>query len=140
MFKLTIKSIRSNPARFFLTGVAVILGVAFMAGTLVLTDTIKKSYDNVAVNVYKSTDALVRSDKHAKNSSGAEVRGPVDASLLASVRSAPGVQAAEPQRLPSARHRRERAEKQRAFSFSQAHGIGPAQQLRAHAGARGQTR
>ena len=37
------------------------LGVAFMAGTLVLTDTIKKSYDDVLANVYKGTDAVVRS-------------------------------------------------------------------------------
>jgi len=38
--------------RFLLTGVAVILGVAFMAGTFVLTDTIKASYDAVASNVW----------------------------------------------------------------------------------------
>ena len=42
MFRLTLKTIRAKKSRFFLTGVAVILGVAFMAGTLVLTDTIKK--------------------------------------------------------------------------------------------------
>ena len=48
MLSLTIKSIRANKARFLLTGLAVLLGVAFMAGTLVLTDTIKKSYDDVA--------------------------------------------------------------------------------------------
>ena len=61
MFSLTIKSIRAKKVRFLLTGVAVILGVAFMAGTLVLTDTIKASYDAVAANVYKGTDAVVRS-------------------------------------------------------------------------------
>ena len=37
------------------------LGVAFMAGTLVLTDTIKQSYDDVAGHVYEDTDAVVRS-------------------------------------------------------------------------------
>ena len=63
MFSLTIKSIRANKARFLLTGVAVMLGVAFMAGTFVLTDTIKKSYDDIAANVYRSTDAVVRSDR-----------------------------------------------------------------------------
>ena len=46
MFSLTINSILAKKVRFLLTGVAVILGVAFMAGTLVLTDTIKKSYDD----------------------------------------------------------------------------------------------
>ena len=66
MLSLTLKSIRSNPARFLLTGVAVILGIAFMAGTLVLTDTIKKSYDDITLNVYKSTDAVVRSSSVVK--------------------------------------------------------------------------
>ena len=66
MFTLTINSIRAKKVRFLLTGVAVILGVAFMAGTLVLTDTIKQSYDNVAANVYKSTDAVVRSARHVE--------------------------------------------------------------------------
>ena len=42
MFRLTDQAIRANKVRFLLTGVAVLLGVAFMAGTLVLTDTIKR--------------------------------------------------------------------------------------------------
>jgi len=61
MLSLTAKTIRANKARFFLTGIAVLLGVAFMAGTFVLTDTIKKSYDDISANVYRSTDAVVRS-------------------------------------------------------------------------------
>ena len=78
MFSLTINSIRANKARFLLTGVAVILGVAFMAGTLVLTDTIKKSYDDVAANVYKSTDAVVRSRPRVKTANdGDDVRGTI---------------------------------------------------------------
>ncbi|HEX4492772.1 MAG TPA: FtsX-like permease family protein [Acidimicrobiia bacterium] len=99
MLSLTVNSIKANKVRFVMTAIAVVLGVAFMAGTLVLTDTIKQSYDNVAVNVYKSTDAVVRSDRHLKNANGDEVRGTIDASLLATVRAAKGVQAAEPQQL-----------------------------------------
>src|SRR5262245_61434882 len=98
MLSLTIKSIRAKKARFVLTGIAVMLGVAFMAGTLVLTDTIKKSYDDVATNVYKNTDAVVRSDRHVKgNNDASDVRGTVDASLLAKVRAVKGVAAAEAQ-------------------------------------------
>ena len=61
MLSLTITSIKAKKFRFVLTSVAVMLGVAFMAGTLVLTDTIKKSYDDIAANVYRDTDAVVRS-------------------------------------------------------------------------------
>ena len=96
MLSLTIKSIRAKKLRFVLTGVAVMLGVAFMAGTLVLTDTIKQSYDDVASNVYKSTDAVVRSARHVSGDNGAaDVRGTVDASVLARVRAARDVAAAE---------------------------------------------
>jgi putative ABC transport system permease protein len=98
MLFLTLKSIRANMTRFVLTGVAVVLGVAFMAGTLVLTDTIKKSYDDIATNVYKSTDAVVRSSREISTMPGmSDVRGTVDASALAKVRATPGVAAAEGQ-------------------------------------------
>jgi putative ABC transport system permease protein len=97
MFSLTIKSIKANKVRFLLTGVAVMLGVAFMAGTLVLTDTIKQSYDNVAGNIYKSTDAVVRSANSVKDQDGKEIRGTIDAATLTAVRKTPGVKAAEAQ-------------------------------------------
>ena len=101
MLSLTIKSIRANKARFLLTGLAVLLGVAFMAGTFVLTDTIKKSYDEISANVYRSTDAVVRSaqETESSNQGGAATRGTIAAATLANVRSAQGVQAAEPQQL-----------------------------------------
>jgi putative ABC transport system permease protein len=98
MLFLTLKSIRANKTRFALTGVAVVLGVAFMAGTLVLTDTIKKSYDDIATNVYKSTDAVVRSTRKVSTMPGmSDVRGTVDAAALAKIRNTAGVAAAEGQ-------------------------------------------
>ena len=76
MFTLTLKSIRANKARFVLTGVAVMLGVAFMAGTLVLTDTIKQSYDDVAgqrVQGHRRRRALGTARRRTTTAS--EVRG-----------------------------------------------------------------
>ncbi len=99
MFALVLNSIRANKTRFFLTGVAVMLGVAFMAGTLVLTDTIKKSYDDVAANVYKSSDAVVRSGSHVDGGEQGDARGTVSATTLDRIRAVPGVRAAEAQQL-----------------------------------------
>ncbi len=99
MLLLTLKSLRANKARFFLTSLAVVLGVSFMAGTLVLTDTIKQSYDNVTNTVYEHTDAVVRSNRHVQLNQGPEVRGTVDPALLAAVRNANGVRTAEPQQV-----------------------------------------
>jgi len=60
MLKLTLKSIRANKARFLLTGVAVLLGVAFMAGTFILTATIKRSYDDISANAIEQYVSRLR--------------------------------------------------------------------------------
>jgi putative ABC transport system permease protein len=98
MFSLTLKTISDKKARFVFTAVAVMLGVAFMAGTLVLTDTIKQTYDDLAGQVYADTDAVVRSAStvEAENKT---TRGTIDATVLEEVRAVPGVEAAEPQVL-----------------------------------------
>jgi putative ABC transport system permease protein len=103
MRSLTFKSVRANRARFVLTAIAVMLGVAFIVGTLVLTDTIKAGYDEVATDSYRSTDAVVRSSRHLRPTNGAPaVRGTIPAAALATVRATPGVQAAEPERRGTA--------------------------------------
>ena len=99
MFSLTLKTIRAKKARFVLTAVAVMLGVAFMAGTLVLTDTIKQTYDDLAGQVYEDTDAVVRSASTVGEPTNVTTRGSIDAALLDRVRAVPGVAAAEPQVL-----------------------------------------
>jgi putative ABC transport system permease protein len=71
------------------------LGVAFMAGTLVLTDTIQKTFDDLFSNVYDDTDAVVRAEG-AFDSEGIEQRGRVDASLLGTVSGVDGVDVAQP--------------------------------------------
>ena len=100
MFSLTFKSLRANKVRALLTSLAVLLGVAFMAGTFVLTDTIRSSYDHLSANVYRSTDAVVRSSRVSNPKNGdAKVRGTISASTLTTVRGVPGVKVAEPQEL-----------------------------------------
>ncbi|HEX5615352.1 MAG TPA: FtsX-like permease family protein [Acidimicrobiia bacterium] len=100
MWKLTIASIRAKKARFFLTAIAVTLGVAFMAGTLVLTDTIRSAYDDIAGNVYEGTDAVVRSSRSLDDdTTNTEVRGSIDAAVLDQVRAVDGVAAADAQLL-----------------------------------------
>ncbi len=78
--------VRSGPRRSGsrLTSLAVVLGVAFMVGTMVLTQTIKASYDGIVDNVYASTDAVVRSDRTIQGENDAtEVRATVGADVLA---------------------------------------------------------
>jgi putative ABC transport system permease protein len=96
MFRLTLKTIRARKARFMLTALAVVLGVAFVAGTFVLTDTISKAYDGIAATRYAGTDAVVRSPQSVDRELGGSTRGTISASVLEQVRHVDGVAAAEP--------------------------------------------
>ncbi|HEX2047838.1 MAG TPA: FtsX-like permease family protein [Acidimicrobiales bacterium] len=98
MFRTTLKGLLAHKRRMFTTALAVTLGVAFMAGTLVLTDTIGKTFDDLFGDVYKNTDAVVRAEAAFEGpmSSGAQ-RGRVDESLVASLRRVSGVAVVEGQ-------------------------------------------
>ena len=60
MFRTTLKNLAARKLRLLTTSIAVLLGVAFMAGTLVLTDTIGKTFDSLFANVNSGTSAFVR--------------------------------------------------------------------------------
>ena len=60
MWKVTVKGILSKKVRFLLTGIAVMLGVAFISGTFVLTATISNTFDGLFSDIYQHTDAVVR--------------------------------------------------------------------------------
>ena len=94
MWKVTLKGIWAKKVRFLLTGVAVILGVAFVSGTFVLTATISSTFDKLFTEIYQNTDAVVRAKQTFDANFGAG-RGRVDASVLPMVRSADGVAQAD---------------------------------------------
>ena len=60
MLKITIKGLLAAKRRLFTTALAVLLGVAFVAGTLVLTDTIGKTVTDLFASLNAGTDAQVR--------------------------------------------------------------------------------
>ena len=60
MFHLTLRELAAKKLRLLTTAIAVMLGVAFMAGTLVLTATISKTFDGLFADGYAGTDAYVR--------------------------------------------------------------------------------
>jgi putative ABC transport system permease protein len=83
----------AHKGRMLTTFAAVALGVAFMGGVLVLTDTMNRSFDDLFADVFRDTDAVVRSGQTFSSDFG-DVRGLVDADLLPEVESADGVRAA----------------------------------------------
>jgi putative ABC transport system permease protein len=95
MLRTTFKGLVARKFRLFASSLAVMLGVAFMAGTLVLTDTIQKTFDELFSDVYAGTDAVIRAEG-AFDSAGIEQRGRVDASLVGTVSEVDGVADAQP--------------------------------------------
>jgi putative ABC transport system permease protein len=100
MFKATLKSIAAHKLRLALTALAVVLGVAFMSGTFVLTDTIKHTFNQLFAQTSAGIDAVVRGVAPYGNGStgpdgGGGNRPLTAASLVDSVRSVPGVAAAD---------------------------------------------
>ena len=97
MLKFTLKGLIAHKRRLATTTLAVLLGVAFMAGTLVLSDTIGKTFDDLFADVYKNTDAVVRAEAAFEGGPGETMaqRGRVDASLVDEVRKVDGVATAQ---------------------------------------------
>ena len=96
MLRLSIKNVMARKGRLFLTAFAVIMGTAFLAGSFVFTDTIKRTFDNLFADVYKDTDAYVRSSNVIKGSFGSKIRGTLPSSVVGEVAAVPGVKQAEP--------------------------------------------
>lgn len=60
MLRTAIKGVLAHKLRLALTALAVVLGVAFVAGTYVFTDTIEARFDTLFDDVYAGVDATVR--------------------------------------------------------------------------------
>ncbi|MGA3183955.1 MAG: FtsX-like permease family protein [Candidatus Dormibacteria bacterium] len=92
MFKVSLRSLLSHKLRLVLTAVAVILGVTFVSGTLVLTDTIRNTFEGVLSNVDKGVAVQVKGPAPATAAgrlSGATL--PLQESVLAKVQEVSGV-------------------------------------------------
>ena len=93
MFRLTIKEIAAKKLRLLSTAMAVFLGVAFLAGTLVLTDTVMSTFDDILEDAHEGTDAYVRGESPLDLSFG-EQRPRIDETLVDTIRGVDGVESA----------------------------------------------
>jgi putative ABC transport system permease protein len=95
MWRTTVKSIAAHRRRLLATGSAVLLGVAFLSGTLVLYRTLINGFADVLAEANKGTDALVRSSLELGREERTE-RGLVDRSLVDTIAAVDGVAAVAP--------------------------------------------
>jgi putative ABC transport system permease protein len=96
MGRVTLKGLLAHKLRLALTAVAIVLGVTFIAGTYVLSDTLHATFDNLVSTIYKNIDFQVRGVAQFPTKDAATAtRNPIAQSLLANVRRVPGVAVAE---------------------------------------------
>ncbi|HEX5533392.1 MAG TPA: FtsX-like permease family protein [Actinomycetales bacterium] len=97
MLRLALAQVLAHRSRFALCLLAVVLGVTFVAGSLVLTDTSQKVFDDQFATASAGVDLTVRDAAAFDSAMGVEVeRDPLPASLLDKVESVPGVAEALP--------------------------------------------
>jgi putative ABC transport system permease protein len=99
MWRATIKGLMAHKVRLGLTALSIVMGVAFVAGTFILTDTMGRAFDNLFATVNKGVAVEVSGvPKFESNGPGGDTAGTaerVPASLLDTVRQVDGVRNAE---------------------------------------------
>jgi putative ABC transport system permease protein len=97
MWKVTIKGLLARKLRLALTAIAIVLGVTFISGTLILTDTLHSTFNTLFSSAYAKIDFQVRANAQFSTSGISAIRNPLDESLLTTVEHVPGVEAADGQ-------------------------------------------
>ncbi len=95
MLALSLTRLIAQRFRLVSTSISVFIGIAFLAGSMVLIDTLGASFDELATDINEGVDVVVRSSELVE-SGFAQVRGQLDESVLATVEGIDGVAEAQP--------------------------------------------
>lgn len=96
MFRATLKSLLARKVRLILSGLAVVLGVMFVSGAFVLTDTLGRSFDSVFADGFSEIDVNVAAKPKVQvnEMEGEQTVAPLPASLVDRVKQVPGAASA----------------------------------------------
>jgi putative ABC transport system permease protein len=92
VIRFAIHSFFSRKLRAVLTALAIVLGVAMITGSFVLTDSMSKAFGAIYTTIYKNTDAVITGKSAISSSS--QNAPPFSDTLLPKVRDLPDVKAA----------------------------------------------
>ncbi|HZO63227.1 MAG TPA: FtsX-like permease family protein [Gaiellaceae bacterium] len=93
MRSIALRGLWARKLRTFLTAFAIVLGIATVSGTFVLTDSITHAFHAIFSNIYRNTDASI-TGKSAVSLDATQNLPPFDESLLGKVKALPEVRAA----------------------------------------------
>jgi putative ABC transport system permease protein len=92
VIKVALRGLAGRKLRAVLTGIAIVLGVAMISGTYILTDTVQRAFNELLVDSYAGTDAVVTGKGLDISIDGDKPPPPpIDASILDDVRGVDGV-------------------------------------------------
>ena len=94
MVRMALRGLFARKLRTALTGFAVVIGVAFVAGTFIFTDTINASFTDLFERVSKGVDVNVTANQPVEGDFGGRIQ-PLPPGTLEKVEAVPGVAAAE---------------------------------------------
>lgn len=83
-------------ARTLTTSLAIAFGVAFVAGSIIISSTMNRTFDDLFSSIYKDVDASISGPIEVKTEDGFEFREQLDAKALETVAAVPSVLTAEP--------------------------------------------
>jgi putative ABC transport system permease protein len=91
--RIVLQGLLAHKLRLALTALAIVLGVTFISGTFVLTDTLHNTFTTLFGRIYQNVDFEVRGTAaFSSNNGGAgATRKPIAQSIATSVRHVPGV-------------------------------------------------
>jgi putative ABC transport system permease protein len=94
MLRATLRSLLARKLRLVLSALAVVVGVSFVVGTFVLTDTLNHTFDTLFSTVNAKVNVQVRSVSAFDDTNADAVREPLSASLVPKIAAVDGVRAA----------------------------------------------
>ena len=94
MWKVVLRGITQRKRRLVSTVLAVVIGVGFIVGVFVLSDTIRQTFNDLFSSVYRGTDVVV-TGKGQLDSGFRQTPKRLPASLLVAIRAADGVDDAQ---------------------------------------------
>jgi putative ABC transport system permease protein len=96
MLRATLKSLLARKLRLVLSGLAVVLGVMFVSGSFVVTDTLNRTFDSIFADAFGATDVSVSAKPKVEVSEmdGEETAAPLPAAAVDKIKTISGVRSA----------------------------------------------
>jgi putative ABC transport system permease protein len=95
MIGVALRGLLGRKLRATLTAFAIVLGVAMISGSFVLTDTLGKTFDGIFAESYADTDAVISSKEATSNADNTADTPAFSADVLRQVEALPGVRSAQ---------------------------------------------